>query len=65
MTDFTIADHGSVVIVTPQSETARGWVSEFIMEEEAQKWGNGFVVEPRYLNGLIEGIHEAGMEVSR
>ena len=64
MTDFTIADHGSVVIVTPQSEAATNWLDEYV-GTGGQFWGKGFVVEPRLLDHLIEGIHEAGMEVSR
>lgn len=66
MTDFTIADHGSIVVVTPQSEAAQAWIEEFVLPgDEVQLWGPGIVVEPRYVDHLIEGIHEAGMEIKR
>ena len=65
-TDFTIADHGSIALLTPISERAQAWIDEHILVEgsEVQVWGGSIVVEPRYLTPIIMGIANEEMEWS-
>jgi hypothetical protein len=62
--DFSVANHGSVLILYALTDAARAWVDEHI-PEDAMTWGhNGTVVEPRYIANIVEGIRAAGLEVS-
>lgn len=67
MMDFQIANHGSIVILTPVSSEAQDWVNEHILGEgnEVQTWGSkqGIVVEPRYLGDIVEGFQAEGLTV--
>ncbi len=57
-TDFNVLNAGSVIILTPITEAADDWVAEHIpTTDETQFWGQkGIVVEPRYIQPIIEGI---------
>ncbi len=59
-TDFTITDHGSIVILRPHSPAAHSWVEDHI-PEDAQVWAGGIVVEPRYVLDIVDGIHADGL----
>lgn len=61
--DATVRHHGSVVILTPVSEAAKDWVQAHLMGPETQRWGKGVVIEPRYLDNILNGMAEAGLEV--
>jgi hypothetical protein len=58
--DVTFTNHGSVVIVRAISEMAKGWVADFI-PDGAMGWGDGFVVEPRYVADILEGMIQDGL----
>ena len=61
--DFTITNHGSIVIIEPLTEAAIDWVAEHI-PEDAQRWGRaGVVVEPRYVGDIVAGIEADGLEI--
>ena len=52
----TILSCGSITIVTPETELARAWLAENV-EPDALRWGpEGYVVEPRYLADLLDGL---------
>ena len=57
--DFKIYDHGSILIVQPITQAAHEW-TEISIDPDAQWWGHGFVVEPRYIENLIDGITADG-----
>ena len=61
-TDFSLADRGSLAIITPLTEQATEWVDEFI-SDETQWFGGGFVVEHRYVDDIVNRLLELGMEV--
>jgi hypothetical protein len=63
MPDFMFANHGSVCILIPVSGDAEAWIAENI-GSDAMSWGKGVVIEPRYVDPILEGIEEAGMVVS-
>ena len=60
--DVTWSDHGSITLVTPHTEAAREWIDEFI-QEDPQWYGRSLVVEPRYLDDLLEGMRGDGLVV--
>lgn len=60
--DFTVNNHGSIVTLNPCSHAAQGWISENI-PEDAQRWCSGVVVEPRYIQDIINGIEGDGLTV--
>jgi hypothetical protein len=65
MTDFQIADHGSIISIKPVSEAARTWVDENVVSEPWQ-WAQGALcVETRFARDLIIEIEEAGFEITR
>ena len=62
--DFTVDNHGSVVILNAHTDAARQWRDEHL-PSDAMTWGrDGIVVEPRYIGDIVAGIRAAGMEVS-
>lgn len=65
MTDFSFQDEGSLVILYPQSDKAREWVSLFVaVNDETQHWGDGVVIERRYVADILLGIHDAGLTLA-
>ena len=61
--DFSVANHGSVMILHALTDAARTWVDEHL-PRDATTWGHsGTVVEPRYIVDIVEGIRADGLEV--
>lgn len=60
--DVLIADHGSVMIVTPMTDMAREWVEDNVVTD--QWWGRGFAVEPRFMMDLAAGMEDAGLNIA-
>tara|TARA_R110000737_G_scaffold171274_1_gene196864 strand:+ start:303 stop:509 length:207 start_codon:yes stop_codon:yes gene_type:complete len=64
MTDITVSNHGSIVLLTPVSEIGEGWLEEHI-PSDALTWGkNSIVVEPRYVGDIIDGAAADGLAVA-
>jgi hypothetical protein len=61
--DLKVIDHGSIVLVRPDTKAAREWL-EATAPEDALYWCSALVVEPRYVAGVVECAREAGLEVS-
>jgi len=62
--DFRIINHGTICILQALTEVAENWVSEYL-PADATTWGqNGIVVEPRYVDPIIDGIVADGLEVA-
>lgn len=62
MSDFTLSYHGSVVLLKPNTEAARSWVS-FSLPEELPMFGSSVAVQPRYVDEICRGIVEDGLTV--
>lgn len=59
MPDFAIQDYGSVVLIAPISDTAKQKVEE--LDIEPWQWmANGFAVDHRIADVLIEQLHVEG-----
>jgi hypothetical protein len=61
-TDFVLADHSSILVLTPMSQEAKDWVSDNL-PPDAQRWGRGVAIEPRYWPNIQDGILGAGLSV--
>jgi hypothetical protein len=61
--DLMVEDHGSIMLVRPISDDGRAWLNE-TAPEDAQFFGGAMVVEPRYIEGVIDAAQSAGMEVA-
>ncbi len=62
MADVKIENHGSLVLIRPLTEAASDWLDENI-SEDAQHFGGAVVVEPRYVEAIVEGMQNDGLEV--
>ena len=62
MTDFTIENHGSIWLLSTNTDAASDWVTEHI-PDDAQTWGPSIVVEPRYVDNIVAGIQAAGLTI--
>lgn len=62
LNDVIVWNHGSVVLIRPVTDAAEQWIDEHV-QDDAQWFGPALVVEPRYVDDLIAGMREAGLEV--
>ena len=65
MSDFQIADRGTVFTIRPLNETARQWLDENVVSEPWQWVQGALCVETRFARDLIIEIEEAGFEITR
>lgn len=63
MSDFTIHDHGSIMLLQPLTEAGQEWANEHL-PDDVMTFGTGIVVEPRYMARIVEGIVNDGLEIS-
>jgi hypothetical protein len=64
MSDFQIADHGSIISIKPVSEAARQWVDENVVWEPWQWLGGALCVEVRCARNFVDEIAAQGFEIS-
>ena len=55
--DVTITDHGSISVVTGITGIAKAHLDER-MPDDAQTWGGGYVVEPRFVDYIVQDLLE-------
>ena len=60
--DFRCENHGSVFLLCPLNQPAQSWIEENL-PTDAQWFGNGVVVEHRYIWAILEGIQNDGLAV--
>jgi len=65
MSDFQIADHGSIISIRPLNEAACQWLDENVVSELWQWVQSALCVEARFARDLIIEIEQAGLTVSR
>jgi hypothetical protein len=59
---FAVENHGTIVLVRPLSRDGAQWLQN-TAPKDAQFFGDALCVEPRYVNGVLGAIIEAGGEV--
>lgn len=63
MADFSIMNHGSIVTLTPTSAAGHEWIAQYI-PETSMRWGAcSIVVEPRFVNDIVDGITAEGLSL--
>jgi hypothetical protein len=60
---FYIENHGTIVLVRPLTDDVKTWLEENV-EEAAMWYGGALVVEPRYVEALLEGLTQEGFVAS-
>jgi len=65
MSDFQIADHGTVISIRPLNETASQWLDENVVSKPWQWVQGALCVEARFARDLIIEIEQAGFEITR
>jgi len=63
MTDFIVQDHGSIIILEPQTTMAKDWIADNL-QEDACGWPSGHVIERRYFEDIYDGITADGLTIS-
>lgn len=61
-TDFVLADHGSILTLTPLTDAAREWCEDHL--QDGPTWGRGRAIEPRYWPDIECGIADAGLSIA-
>ena len=64
MTDFTIENHGSIILIRPSTQPAKDWLDFNCASEPWQWWGDALAVEPRCAPDIVDGLRDDGFEVS-
>jgi hypothetical protein len=62
--DFRVDNHGSILVLKPLTAAAKEWVADHLAHPETQTWGGGTVVEPRFMEAIVQGIQDDGLEVA-
>ncbi len=62
-TDLTITNHGSICILYPHTPLGNVWIDDNL-PEDAQRWGSGVVIEPRYVDPILDGAINDGLTVA-
>lgn len=56
--DVEIENHGSIWIFRPKTDQGRDWLVE---NTEGIWWGGGLAIEPRWAQGLCDGMEWEGV----
>ncbi len=59
--DVTVENHGTLVLVRPETDAATAWLNENV--DECVWFAGALVVEPRYVEGLLLGMADEGFMV--
>ena len=60
--DFTFENHGSICLLRPITEEAEQWVEQCI-DPDHQEFAGAVVIEPRYVENVLNGIECDGLIV--
>lgn len=57
-----ITDTGSIVLIEPMTRRAAAWIDEDVGAESGfQPWYPTIIVEPRYVDAIIDGMAADGI----
>jgi len=61
--DLDVEDHGSIVLLRPQSGAGTDWLAE-TCDVPSWAWvGGAIAVEPRMVDAIVHGARDAGLAV--
>ena len=58
--DFSVTDHGSIVLLNLHSAGAKDWVAENI-EDGATQWAGALVIEPPFVPDIVAALEAEGL----
>lgn len=61
MADFRVTNGGSMFLVHPLTQECRDWLDENVQAESWQWLGNALAVEHRFIEDLVEGMQNDGL----
>jgi len=62
--DFSVQNHGTIVMVAPNTTAARDWVDENLSNLQGWQWlGASFAVDRRLASDIVSGILADGLTV--
>ncbi|KKL57996.1 hypothetical protein LCGC14_2229820 [marine sediment metagenome] len=66
MSDVTVTNYGSIAHITPHTDAAVTWVEENIGQDNGyQPHWPVVLIEHRFIQDIVDGMREAGLEVER
>lgn len=60
--DILLENHGSLYILRGNTATGDEWLAANL-DPDALRWGDGYVVEPRYLSAITDGALAHGLSL--
>lgn len=61
--DFRVENHGTLFLLRPMSDAGEAWLTEHTDPDNSTWFGPALVVEPRYVEAIVAGAIEDGLEV--
>ena len=61
--DFLVQNHGSICILWPRTGAAQDWCVDHLDPLAPQRWGDGYVVEHRYITDVVDAVISDGYDV--
>lgn len=58
--DVVVTNHGTIFTFLPQTDAAREWCNEHL-PDDAQMFGDAYVVEHRYAGDIADGMAGDGL----
>ena len=62
--DIRVRDHGSVVLIVPESFTGRRWIEDHVDREGPQPKWPSVLAEPRLVVDVLQGMEDDGLVVT-
>jgi hypothetical protein len=62
--DFILEDHGSILFLHPQNQSAEDWINAYVSQEGYQPSWPSVLMERRYAQALVEGVQSEGFTVA-
>jgi hypothetical protein len=61
--DFRLQNEGTIVILYPESPAGEQWATDNL-GDGGQRWCHGYVIEHRFIEDILFGIHNDGLRVT-
>lgn len=62
--DFVVTSYGTVCLVRPVGPFADAVESWFTSNTDAEVFGGAFVVEPRYVESIVQALEDEGFDAA-
>jgi hypothetical protein len=62
--DLRFENHFSLFLIRPLSEAGQQFLDENVGDDSTLTFGNAVVCEPRYVESILRGAIDAGLEVA-